>query len=364
MRVAAALFVLLAATASAQDDLSYGPFRPAPRDHSFAVGVAPHGLLVAWSEIDPGSDFGTIHTGLFDFDGKLVSPVHTLLPSSAGSHATTPAVATDGERFFVAWLELDRSTWQPSRVAGAVVDRTGVQLSGTLDLGRAIEGSPMLTWDGLAFRVYGNSSYTVSPDGVVTKMNSQPVRRRVPFATPDAHGWVDWTSGRAFSCWMGPGCYGNPGRYTYTLDWAVVSHNWIRTGSYRDFDYLTGKPAVLPRGDDFLAIWTDGKTLFGLPVVDGISQRPFRMARNLPHDLSEPAAAESLVVYEMAGDIYGVVIHDGARFGEPFPITSDTRREELPRVYLVGPHRYLVTYVIERDPAGLRMGGRFVTVSP
>jgi hypothetical protein len=106
MRWLAAL-LFAAATAGAQlvdeRELTYGPFEPGPRDRSFTVAAAPHGMLLAWSELDPETKLASIRTGLLDFDAQLTGPIHTIPTAVPSLHATTPAVATNGTSFFVAW---------------------------------------------------------------------------------------------------------------------------------------------------------------------------------------------------------------------------------------------------------------------
>lgn len=350
----AAVIALLAA------QLSYGPFVSGPRDHSFAVSVAPHGMLVAWSEIPENETYAAIHVGLIDFDGQLISPIRTLAPFATEVHVTSPQIATDGERFFVIWIERDRSSWLPARVAGTIVDSSGAPFGNTINLGRAGEGTPALVWNGLTFRVDFQASHSVTPHGVATRLPGEPATQRVPFATPEANGWVDWSDGRAMPCYMGPGCYGHPGTQVYQLQWTVLSSNWFRTGAHNETGYVGGRPAVLAQEDDLLVIWRDPRGLLGMPIVDGRAQRTFRLT--LTRQPSEPAAAESLVVFETGGDIYGVPIVEGRAFGEPFAITTTKEFETLPRVYLVGPNRYLVTWVADRIPSRTYLGAEFVTL--
>lgn len=351
MKIAAFAFLLA--------QFSYGPFTPGPRDHSFAVGVAPQGMLVAWSETPAGGGFSVIHAGLIDFEGQWISPVRTLTPLAPDNHVTTPVIATDGERFFVAWLERDRYSWLPAKVAGALVDTNGEQIGATYTLGRANDGVPSVVWDGLQFKVYSETSYVITPLGAATKTISGPVAHRVPFANPDAHGWVDWFEGRQFQC--GFGCFGNvPSRLTYTVEWAIVSTKWIRSGSFTELGYHAGRPAVLANAEDLLVIWRSERQLVALPIVDSHALRLFR--KGFAHDISLPVAAEKLIVVESGGDLWGVPVVDGPKFGDVFRITESEEWETQPRVYLVGPNRYFVTWVLDRSPAAVRLGGQFVTI--
>lgn len=328
-------------------------FTPGPRDHSHAVAVAPHGMLLAWSAVDPVTAHSVIHVALLDHDAQFLSPIRTLAPIYLDAHSTTPVIATDGHRFFVAWVERDRARWDPWRVSGALVDSNGEQLGPTLNLGAAGDAPPALAWNGVDFRYHGATSYAISADGVAQKIPSPPVPRRVQFATAEANGWVDWSNTAA-----GVRCgfsWCAPTTPSFTVTWAVISYDWIRTGRFDEQGYSGGRPAVIANGDDITVIWTDLRGLVALPVVDGRAQKVFRLATRAKN----PAAAESLVVFESGGDIYGSFI-DGTSFGAPFPITTSKQWEEKPRVDLVGPNRYFVSWLVERDPGGTRINGTFV----
>jgi hypothetical protein len=351
----------LAALALLLAQLSGGPFDRLPIDPGAAVAVAPQGMLVAWSEIQPGRPYAVMQVGLIDFDGNWISPVRTLAPRN-NLHASSPAIATDGERFFVAWVDRKGSSFQPVSVSGALVGPNGEQISETFDLSDAVTGSPSIVWDGLFFSSYGALSFTITPFGAIQRTASAAVAGRVPFATPEANGWVDWRDvpSRTVCIPVGMWLPCGPSPVNYGLDWAIVSERGIHTGGVAEGFYNAGKPAILASGDDLLIIWSDTKSLKALPIIDGRMGPFFRSEES--GVAVEPSAAEKLVVFESGGDIWGVPIVDGRQFGKLFRISRAKERETAPRVYLVGPNRYLVTWVVNRDRLGTRLAGQFVTI--
>lgn len=338
------LTVSLAAQTVDPNELTYGPFAPGPRDASFAVAVAPHGMLLAWSEADPATGLASIHTGLLSHDARLIGPIHTIAPMNASRAATTPAVATNGESFFVAWVERDAWSYAARAVAGVLTDGSGQPVEGSRTLGPPPEdgAAPALVWDGIGYRVHD-------------------APRRVPFATPQANGWIDWTpvASRSNCVWAcrWPPTYTKP---EYLLDWAIIAHDFIRAGRQREIGYSSAAPAVLAAGDDLLAVWSTDGGLKAMRIVDGELSTTFRLEHPLAVR-SAPSMAGSLVVFAQNGDVFGSVI-TGDEFGAPFRISAGSELDDLPRVYQVSPNRYLVTYVRSDISPAVQLAGRFVTI--
>jgi hypothetical protein len=340
--------LLLSASLGAQtvdpNELTYGPFLPGPRDTSFSVAVAPHGLLLAWSEADSETGLASIRTGLLNHDAQLIGSIHTISPANNNRSATTPVVATNGESFFVAWIERDASSYTPRGVAGVLTDATGQPGETSRVIGPPPESdtSPALVWDGIGYRVHA-------------------APRRVPFATPQANGWVDWTpvpsrSNCVWSCrW--PPTYTKP---EYILDWAILTRDWIRTGRQQEIGYTSRAPAIIATGDDLLVIWSTDGGLKAMRIVDGELSTTFRLEHYLAAR-SAPAMAGSLVVFAQNGDIFGSVIN-GDTFGAPFEISTGESADDLPRVFQVSANRYLVTYVRADISPTVKLAGRFVTI--
>lgn len=336
MKRLALLALLLSASLGAQtvdsNELTYGPFAPGPRDASFSVAVAPHGMLLAWSEADPDTGLASIHTGLLNHEAQLIGSIHTIAPANANRSATTPVVATNGESFFVAWVERDAYTYAPHGVAGVLTDASGRPVEASRGMGPPPRpnAAPALVWDGIGYRVHDAT-------------------RRVPFATPEANGWVDWSDDCVW-------CRFHSARYQ--LDWTVITPEWIRTGSTFDFDYASPAPAVTATGNDLLIVWSTNSGLKAFRVIDGRADDAFFLhSRDAAG--SAPSMAGSLVVFAQGGDVFGSIV-TGDTFGAPFPISTGPELDKLPRVYAVGDNRYLVTYIRETHPSAVSLVGRFV----
>lgn len=360
--VAAHLLLLVLATGAAAQTITYGPFEPGARDRSFAVGVAPHGLLFTWSEIDRGSHLALIHTALYDFDGNLAGPIHTLPAITRNAHAASPVIATDGTGFFIGWIERNRYSDVPVQVAGALVDGEGQLIGESHSYGQPMAGASSLNliWDGLTYRLYGGETYYIAPDGNAVRRGF--IEQRVPFATPDANGWIEWRSEpRRTSCPFFL-CGGFPAvtPAAYTLDWAIVTRDWIRTGTHRETNYEAVAPVVVAHDDDLLVVWGSPIGLRALRIEDGEEKNTFGLTeeKNVL-----PFISESLVVFEREFSIYGTVI-TGDQFGPVFPISDGEEFDTTPRAYLVGENRYLVTFAREGDGRDISLVARFVTVSP
>jgi hypothetical protein len=329
------LTLILAATVAAQTveptEHVYGPFVPGPRDPSFSVAVTPHGMLLAWSEVDPETGLSVIHTGLLDLDAQLVAPIRKIVPFLGSYAATNPQTVTNGDTFFLTWLERDRYNYGPRGVSGVILDAAGARTSQSRSFGAAGEGPPGVMWDGLAYRLYDP--------------------RRVPFATPEANGWVDWSDDCTW-------CRYHRGRYMLT--WTIITPEWVRTGGHIDFDYDSPAPAVTATGNDLVIVWSTNIGLKALRVVDGKAEDAFFLHSRDAAE-SAPSMAGSLVVFAQGGDIFGSLV-TGDAFGTPFPISAGPELDKLPRVYAAGGNRYLVTYIRETHPSAVSLVGRFVRI--
>lgn len=361
MRLLAALALAVTTTLAAQTvettEQTYGPFTPGP-ENAMALAAAPQGLLLVWSEIDPGTGLARIHTGLLGFDGRLIGEIHVLPALRPDLHAVGPEVTTDYDRFFVAWRERIADDKRGARVAGMILDRSGAPSGELYDFGGAVEGAPAVLWDGLTFHVYGSETYKIKPDGTVTRARGQ-APRRVPFATPDMNGFVDWRSiegdRRCIYIWS---C--SPVD-AYALTWTTFTHTTSRYGSMWLRGYTSAAPAVVAEGKDLLIVWSTNRGLAGLRFHDGNRLGdPFTMKNDLA-EKTAPAMAGSLVVFARDGNVYGTVVDDKS-FGPPFPISADGEWDTLPRVHLVGKDLYFVTYVREHAPGSISLAGRFVNL--
>ena len=335
------------------NELTYGPFASSPRDPSLAIAVAKHGLLLAWAEVDPGALQPEIRTALLSFEAQLTGPINTVPSYFEDHHASGPAIATDGDRFFVAWIERDPYTFEPRRSAGVFTDANGSPIEDTRLFGRAVDPSPAVIWDGVAFRLYGDASYSISPAGKVTSIRGEAARR-VAFATAEANGWVEWSNTRTqpylclFRC-SGP-------RPWYEIAWTMLTKDGLRFGRLRESGYISEKPGVAAHGSNLLVVWSTDDGLAAVRIAAGDSGRVFSLRHAAEGDA---AVAGSLAVFESHGDIFGAMI-DGEKFATPFPISAGGGWDTRPRVFEVEPGRYLVTYIREHTSASVSLAGRFV----
>ena len=314
---------------------------------------------MAWSEIEPGARVASIHTALFDHEARRIGPVHKLASTRANVHATTPAIATDGETFFVAWLERDRYALTAREVAGVLTDGTGRQLRGTESFGPAVPGAPSVAWFGLEYRLFGAASHSISPAGDARIVNFGVAAQRAPFATPDANGWIEWSADPPrIPCFFL--CGGIVFPPAWNLDFAVVTREWIRSGRIRE---IGQPPAVAPVVDasenDLLAIWTNSQGLKAQRIVDGEPGPSFTLPDPRARDAAALSMAGALVVFESGFDLYGTTVTADA-FGPIFPISTGEAFDQLPNVRRVGEHRYLVTWL--RDNAAIH--AQFVETDP
>lgn len=338
----------------------YGPFQHGPREFAPVVAAAPHGMLLAWSEIEPGARTASIHVALLNHDAERIGPVHRLAPTTKNVHATAPVIATNHDTFFVAWLERDRFSLAARDAAGVLLDGNGAPLRGTESFGPIVAGTPSVVWTGVDYRVYGAASWSVSPQGHANIMHFGVASQRVPFATPDANGWVDWSNDgptpRPCITLCG-GILTSPP--SYNLDFAVISRDWIRSGRIRETGFNGQPPAVVPDGDDLLIVWSTPRGLKAQRVDDGeVRQQPFTHPDRRTFDASLSAAG-SLVVFDSDSDVFGTVVgRDG--FGPVFPIAAGDDFHAQARVTRVGEHRYLVTWIRN----GSHIAAQFVETAP
>lgn len=337
-----AAFTLLLATAAfgqqvSENELSYGPFTSGPRDRSIAAAVAPHGILIAWSEADPDTQRASIRTALFDLDGQLIGAVNPIPTARANHQATGPVLATDGETFFLVWTERDPYSYTPRLLAGVKTNGVGKPIEAVQQMGAPRK--PALVWDGVSYKLHDDRGH------------------RVPFANPDANGWIDWSPGvkpvHAYP-WGS-----RPGR-PFSVHWAIVTADWIRSGTWSATTHIGNAPVVSAEGSELLIVWSTDDGLEGLRVVDGRAGDRFQLDSVFARD-TWPAIGGRLVVFAKDGDVYGSLV-TGSVFGVPFPISAGEEVDELPQAYPLGHDRYLVTYVRSRG-ATIELVGRFVDTS-
>ncbi|HYR28090.1 MAG TPA: hypothetical protein VEU30_06460 [Thermoanaerobaculia bacterium] len=356
MRVRAiALALLLAGGIHAQTvdpfEQTYGPYTPGVRDRTIALSATPQGILLAWTEVvEPGTQQSEIHTGMLDFDAKLTGPIRRIAPSRPGVPMTNPAIGTDFNGFFISWAELSPVNYDPKSIAGVITDPFGHPVSPVRRYGPWLTGQPQVIFNGIEYRLYGEQTYLIAPDGSVIDRRGGGMNR-IPFATPEANGWVDW---------RGTIQFGTGRRPLLELGTTVLTYDDDHRDSF-DVRNAFGPPAVFAEGRDVLIVWGSDTGLGAVRILDGVRGRAFAYEDPAARG-AEPAVAGNLVVYQNDdGDIYGSVLTANA-FGTPFPISTGSDWDTTPRVLAVGYGRYLVAYVREHGNGQVSLAGRFVTI--
>jgi hypothetical protein len=296
-----------------------------------------------------------------NFDGLLAGPVNTLPTSREKVHATKPAIAADGTSFFVAWLETYRFNSNEREIAGVLTDGDGKAIAAPVNLGLAVEGAPALVWNGLEYRLFASASYGIGLDGAARIIHFGDASRRVPFATPDANGWIDWSnelprpacSPFLFFCGLSPQIPA-----AYNLDFTVVTPDWIRTGRLREQSYNATEPALVASERDLLLLWTTPQGFKGARLAGGETVRTFTLADPRAAE-TRPALAGSLAIFSRDGDVFGLPV-EGDSFGSVFAISSGEPWDSEPRVYPAGENRYLVVYVREDEGDSVTLATRIV----
>jgi hypothetical protein len=353
------VFVFLFAVAAqgeivvGDEQLLHGPYNAAPRDQSFALAHGPEGMLLAWSEVDPETQLAVVRTMLLGRDGKPAGPIHTLPPSRENVHATSPDIAGDGSSFFIAWMHRDRYRLEPQNLGGILTDVRGAPAGNSFGLGPAVSGTPRVFFTGLEYRAFGAASYAIV-DGAPKIIHHGSAPQRVPFANPDANGWVAWRTIVEICCglsyWFTT--------YYHSLEWSILTDSGVRTGAVRRNGVITGSPAVSADGKDLLIVWGTRTAVSGLRVVNGKAGDVF--ARNADLDPgTSPSIAGNLVVFEQHGDLWGMLVDAG--FNQPFLISGSGAREESPRLLQAGENRWFIAYTVD-DGTNATLAGRFITI--
>ncbi|HEX2833601.1 MAG TPA: hypothetical protein VHW00_11330 [Thermoanaerobaculia bacterium] len=380
MRVAALVLLLATVTARAQwvspTEQVYGPYTPSALGSQPALAASGHGVLLAWSEIDPADKLTYIHTGLLDFNARLITPITKLPQFAAKGIAWAPNVATDGEGFFVAWNE---PVGAPL-FAAIALDRNAMPLGAARFVGKAnsTTAKPIAGWNGSAY-FSGIDSFPVTFDRTGTPGSVLPfVPAGFRYSASGALFGATSLSNRAER------------RCTWGFGWRCVDFpaqlqvKWtLQHGASTLVDSFTAPyyaQSVLAAGDehDTALLWrgetNPADTIRGVRLVDGsfnigsfnigsfdttfvVSTSPFAVP------VPEAVAFDGerwLLVMTSNGDVSGAFIdREGATF-TTFPITTGARIESRAQVLALAPGRFLVAYDSDL-PGDHRIAGRIVT---
>lgn len=356
---------IAAANAAAQwvspVEQTYGPYGRAAGDSGPALAGARGGVLLAWSEIDPITRVSSIRTGVLDSDGRLTTELTTLPTFTAGASATNVHVATDGETYFVCWLEKEIS-WH---VVGILVDAQGRPASALMSFGhlQTQESSVLLVWTGDSYFLWaGGELSSIRREGTFATA-SGVLAPDAAYASRNTLVGIDWSSTDThIGCNFGrPGCAQIPA--IFKLQWTIVHPDRTDQKSREFNHYSTG---VVVDGDEreMAVAWDTADSLSGARIVDGALKPGFRVngGKAVPDSIAFDGE-RWLITFEKGGNVFGAFIERGTREATPFAIASSLRHESRSHAYVIAPGRFLVSYTSDED-GDLRFAGRVVTPAP
>lgn len=348
-RVMFSLLLLLFAmgsTAQIVDPIeqSYGPYTRPSTGYEPALAVSRTGVLLAWSEVDASSDLPQIRVGLLDFSGRLVSPITTI--ASTG-RADLPSVASDGNGFRVAFVELRKSEGSRRYAMTVDFDRAG-RLAGEPQQLLAYEHyesayHPRLYWNGLSFVVAHRTD-----DEAVAVLN-------------DDLAFAAWSRERVLVGGF-PG-----GSFIERLElwwWSIHVK-----GSYRlRVGERAGPIAIAGRGNRTALAWSSDPGVSYLELTNGALTTPPILIPASIVLAERPAlacdATHCLLAWTTkAQQVYGVLLARDP-FPSPAPVPIELASSvEKPQIHVLRNGRFLVTYVSWQTMSGSRMAGRIVTTA-
>jgi len=367
MKLPAIALLLFATAANAQwvspVEQSYGPYLAPSIGAEPAIVASNHGVLLAWSELDPITKISAIRTGVLDFNGRLVSPITKLPTYLAAADALGPVVATDGETFAVAWQE------SSTRGAAIALDANGATTAQPLLFGRAdvrLRGTPPLIWNGEAYQIHGlafdHNSVPVFPE------TNLPASLR--YAAGGAFVGMTWVSNpRTYRCGWGIGHGCNWFDAEFIITWEIVRGKQHAQRS-KQMDYYATDPIVAGDDDELAIVWRAPDTFTGIRVDGEFNNSSFTFLKFTLReslDITRPEGIAFdgerwLVVFTRNDDIWGAFIdrnrtsHDF----ESFPIATGGRKESNARVTTLAPGRFLVSYSSDIGADDHRFAGRVV----
>lgn len=359
----AILILLFAATASAQwvspVEQSYGPYDAPVSGREPALAASKHGVLLAWSEVDSTTRVAEIRAGLLDFDGRLVSAITTLPKYLPGSRATNPVVATDGEGFLVSWIEQQSL----QRVAGVTLDARGQPNSQAHAFGiyYYTGGAIKAVWNGSSYLLWANRALSnINPDGTFTTAY-EIVPPPLLYASNRTLVGIDYfTQDLAYRCGFGIG-HGCQWFYPLLqLKWTIVQPDRTLYGQ-QDYD-LYAQGLTVAGDERMMAVaWSTNNVVKGVRIIDNKPGRLFTVTGSKGLTSSMAFDGEHwLVVYEHQGDLFGAFVDRDSDTATPFPIAASERAETGAHAHVLGPGRFLVSYLSDGVQHDTRFAGRLV----
>jgi hypothetical protein len=350
-----ALVLALALIASEQ---SYGPYTRPTLGADAAVAPARGGALVAWSEAN------RIHVGMLDAYARLGETTHVLPATTARAIALGPAAASNGRRFFVAWIELGVGA---ERVLGMFIDAVGSPLGAPRQYGQAVpvgtnEFTTRVVWDGAAYRLWASGDLlTIDTDGRVL---ASAFVGTMPHGVAARNGVIGTSRLNATL-----GCGFSLCSRSYSLVWTAGSATGsLLVWSSGAFGPSLQQPpistsSIAAAEGRFAIAWASPNGLNYFFTGDGTS-----FVSASPETGIRPGIAcddsQCIIAYGQSGDVHAFAFPIDRLAGpELLTVAASERTERAPQVYALGPGRFLFLY--RSDGAdGARMSWRVVRFGP
>jgi hypothetical protein len=324
MKQLLAAMLLGAAFTAHAAEIQYGNYPPNDTH-------ASHATLLAWSEA------GDLHIGRVDAHGQLIATNTIDVP---GAELSAPAIASDGQSFLVAFLQLSNSG---SQIAAAPIDAAG-KLGTVRVYGPAIN-RPLLIWNRDAYSLWGDQQlFTIDRTGTLLGQTPTTTRDQAVIGSDAQLTFTHYSQPGGFHCGFTWCTTIYP---SYSVYWTYSSATTRRSGHVDRVWYATGPPAAATNGSDFMLAWN------GLTGVEAIVIRNGEPYSSVlipaPVDPATSASiasdgAQYLIVYDSFGKTYGAFIGTVDAVVQPFPITTSPNLEAHPLVTALARGRFLVTY--------------------
>lgn len=340
----------------------YGPYARPLNGGDAAVAPARGGALLAWSEEN------RIRTGWLDSRGQLASEVHTLPVQTSRSSAIAPAAASDGNLFFVAWVEIESGL---QRTMGVIVARDGAPLGEPRQYGKALaiasnDFTMHLVWDGNAYRLWGGGKVsTIDRAGNVLAAVDLA---QMPSGA-DASNGVDATSSSRVALLH---CGFSWCTWDSRVTWTIGAKS-----DYLQLQQVSG-PVTVPSTTQAVralplppTVVADARERFIIawPAREGIRYLiPGEGSNSVsasPDTSTRPGLAcddtRCVIAYSQSGDVQAFAFEIDRLFGaELLTIAATERTERTPQVHALGNQRFLVLYRSD-SVDGARMRWRILT---
>jgi hypothetical protein len=331
---------LLLAAVLLLSEQSHGPYARPLNGGQPAAAASRSGIVLAWSEEN------RIRVGALDARGRLSAPVESLPARTARSVAVAPAVASDGDSYYVVWVEHEGGL---QRAMGVQLDRHGVPIGAPRQHGRLLgvtsnDFALRLVWDGTVYRMWGGgkvSSFASNGD-VLTAVDSI----HIPSGVAAANGIVATSDSRISLVGCGFSWCTWESRVLWTISGKTDSTRIATaTGPATQGRDLPLPPTNLAAAQDgFVVSWPDR---------GGILYHSTRRGTNSvyadPDKSVRPGIAcddtDCVIAFGQSNDVHAFsVAIDGLTSGQLVTVAATERIERAPQAHALGDGAFLVLY--------------------